>query len=522
MPEGVVGGACRYTMRASAARGGWRSRILACAAVLAGTTLGAAAALGSTLERQVTNAINGAKLGGADIGVSVIDIASGRQLVDIKPAGREALIPASNMKLLTSGAALLELGKDHEFKTELVLDRDRLIVKGAGDPAFADPELLDAMSMDVDKFVNKLVESVKTNAPKASIKEIVVDDRIFDRQLVHPDWPVDQLRNAYCAQVSGMNFHANVLGVYVSPGPTIGSEALVQPEPSGNWITVRRLAKTVSNGTNEVWLERDKEPYTFRVQGTVKTRQGPFRVTVDNPALFFGRVLADRVKAAGLADGAGITARTARSEETFDGGVVVATVKSRMDDVLARCNVDSENLYAECLLKLAGHKATGQPGSWNNGTALVRMKLQEALGAEVASSIELADGSGLSRNNRVSATALSKWLSHLARNKDVGETFVRSLAVAGKEGTVKRRFKKQQLTNEVRAKSGYIRNVRTLSGYVTHLTTGRRVAFSVLINDVPSNGDAKSKELHEQIVDIIDNWLASQEKPATPVPQKRD
>jgi D-alanyl-D-alanine carboxypeptidase/D-alanyl-D-alanine-endopeptidase (penicillin-binding protein 4) len=477
------------------------------AIMCAATTLAA-----QSLDRQVRDAVSGAKLGGADIGVSIIDVQSGKQLVDIKPSGKSALMPASNLKLLTSGAALLTVGKDFEFKTDFVLDGDRLIVKGSGDPALADPDLLAKMGMSVDKFVDRLVEGIKNNAPTAKIKEVVVDDRVFDRQFVHPDWPADQLRNAYCAQICGVNFHANVLGVYVSPGPTVGAEANARPEPSGNWINIRRLAKTVGAGNNEVWLEREKEPYSFRLQGTVKSLQGPFRVTVDNPAVFFGRVLADRIKKFGIASNDGITSRAAKQDDTFGDGSVVATVHTPINVALERCNIDSENLYAESLLKLAGHTATGQPGSWSNGTALVRMKVQEALGADIASSLELADGSGLSRNNRVSAETFARWLSYMAKDKSVGQTFVRSLGIAGKEGTVKRRFKKQKLANEVRAKSGYIRGVRTLSGYVTNLDTGRMVAFSVLVNDVPANGDARSKELHEDVVDLVDNWLEVQEK----------
>ena len=85
--------------------------------------------------------------------------------------------------------------------------------------------------------------------------------------------------------------------------------------------------------------------------------------------------------------------------------------------------------------------------------------------------------------------------------------FIQSLAVAGEEGTLKKRFKGAKLHNEVRAKSGYIREVRTLSGYVTNAASGKRIAFSVLCDNLPSGTDGRAKEFHEQVVEAVDAWL---------------
>jgi D-alanyl-D-alanine carboxypeptidase/D-alanyl-D-alanine-endopeptidase (penicillin-binding protein 4) len=489
--------------------------------------LAAMASFGQSMEAKVRAAIANGRLGNASVDVSVIDVQTGRELVDVRVntggKGEErGLIPASNHKLLSSGAALLELGPDFEFRTDIRLVGNRLVVEGAGDPAFGDPDLLDKMKLSVDQFVDRLVESVKKAAPDAKITEVIVDDRIFDRQFVHPDWPANQLHLAYCAQVSGMNFHANVLNVFVTPGAGVGAEAGARAVPSGNWITIRRLAKTVGTGNTEVWLERDKAPYSFRLHGTVRTAPGgPVQVTVNDPGEFFARVLADRVRRAGMGGPDGVLARTAKAEEELGKGRVVATVRTPISVVMDRCNVDSDNLYAEALTKLAGHKATGQPGSWASGTSLIRMKVREKLGPELASSLVLADGCGLSRNNRVSAGLMTRWLRAMANDQSVGEIFVSSLALAGEEGTLRRRFKANTVKNEVRGKSGYIRQVRTLSGYVTHAPSGRRAAFAVLINNVPSGADARAKNVHEEIVEIVDDWVSAQarsEPSAAPKP----
>lgn len=486
-----------------------RMRVLiltACAAAL----LIAPGALGQSLEKRVQGAIANARMGNAKIGVSIVDVQTGRALVDIAPSGDEGLMPASNMKLITTGTAFLVLGKDFELQTKIVIDGERVIVRGAGDPAFGDPHLLETMHSSIEQFTDRLVESVKKAAPTA-IREIVVDDRIFDREYVHQDWPANQLSRAYCAQVCGLNFHANVLDVYVAPGQA-GNEPSVRTEPNGPWLTVRRAARTVREGNTEIWMEREKEPFTFKLHGTVRTAVvEPVQVTVNEPSLMFGKYFADRLTRAGLGSTQGIAVRLANPEDAAIDGPnarVAVVVRTNMSVLLERCNVDSDNLYAESLLKLCGHTVTGQPGTWGSGAAVVRMQLKDKLGADTAAKIAIADGSGLSRNNRVSASTLARWLKTLCEAPG-GDEFVKSLALAGEEGTLRKRFKGSKLKCEVRAKSGYIREVRTLSGYVTNPETGRRCTFSVMVNDVPAGADLRAKDLHEDIVELVDAYLAS-------------
>jgi serine-type D-Ala-D-Ala carboxypeptidase/endopeptidase (penicillin-binding protein 4) len=515
---------------------GWGQRLGArvAAALVAGAALvssgslalgqGAAGA-GGGLERRMSSAVEKAKLGTADVGISVVDVQSGRELVGIsRGSKRGTFVPASNLKLLTSGAAVLVLGPSYEFETQFILSGDKLFIKGSGDPALGDPELLDKMHLSLDGFFAAIVESIQTELKAqaagggvSGIREIIVDDRVFDRESVHPDWPTEQLNRAYCAQVSGVNFHGNIVNVYVSPGAGIGAEAIARMQPSAPWLTLRRLARTVREGSTEVWLDRDKDAYAFRLHGTVRTAlDRPVSVTIDGPALMFGRLLADRLDKSSLGlMGKTPSVRLAGAAEVTPsvlgeaGGSarLAASVKTPLSVVLERCNVDSDNLYAESLLKLVGHKATGQPGSWSNGSAVVRMQVKERLGGDEASKLVMNDGSGLSRNNRVTPGMLTKWLASVAKAPG-GGMFVESLALAGEEGTLKRRFKGSKLVNEVRAKSGYIRNVRTLSGYVTDPDSKRQLAFSVLVDDVPAGADQRSKVLHEDVVELVDAHLA--------------
>lgn len=491
----------------------------------ASVSLTCGVAFGQSLEKRVAAALDQARLGTAHVGVSVLDCATGQEIVNLtrNASGHsDGFVPASNLKLFTSGAAFLVLGKDFEFQTRLIAVGDTLVVVGSGDPGFGEPKLLDAMKLGVDQFLDRLTDSVK-QAGVSGIREIVVDDRVFDREFVHPDWPKEQLSRAYCAEVSGLNFHANLLNVFVSPGSSPGTAATSRTEPSGSWITITRLARTVKDGNTEVWLEREPvlggDTFRFKLHGTVRSAlTEPISVTVDQPGLFFGRALAARIARAGLGgDGKPVGVRLATADEAWPeaGRRVVTMVRTPLSVALERCNVDSENLYAESLCKAMGNKVTGQPGTWSSGAAVLRMQVKEKLGSEAAASLVLADGSGLSRNNRITPDVMTRWLRSLAE-APAGSEFIQSLAVAGEEGTLRKRFKGAKLRNEVRAKSGYIREVRTLSGYVTS-PDGHRLAFSVLCDHLPSGTDARAKDFHEQVVEAVDAYLAGNSRQqATP------
>lgn len=479
----------------------------------------AVSALGQPLQTEVDRFIQGSKLGKSRIGVSIIDAGTGEVLA-ARNADQE-FCPASNMKILSTGAALWTLKPDFVFKTELKLDGDRLVVIGSGDPAFGDPEILQNASprMTVSDMLSTLASSV-TRAGIKQLSEVIVDDRIFDREFVHSSWPKDQLDRWYCAEVSGLIFHANVLDVYPRPGsdgqkPTVS----IDPESSIVEIDVSK-ARSVSTGNNSVWLKRDSNDNRFQLMGDVRFAvTQPVRVTLTQNPTFFGQVLADRLEQSGVTltganapapggGGPGQSARAAYPDEAFQGDRTIAIITTPLADVVRRCNVESYNLYAEALIKRIGHDVTGQPGSWENGATVIRMLLSEKIGPDSAKSTIVRDGSGMSRDNRVSPSTMTRWLAAIANDPAIAPTFIHSLPKPG-EGTLERRFKNNRPKNELRAKSGYIRNVRTLSGYVID-ERGRAVAFSILANDVPAGEeDQAALQLHEQIVGLIDGYLGN-------------
>ncbi len=490
--------------------GSWPMR--AVAAVVAGLVLTACAAA-QDLNREVSAALGRARLGTCTVGVSVMDVQSGKSLAALNED--RPFIPASNLKLLSSGAAVLVLGPDYEFKTRLLRRGTQIIVQGSGDPGFADPKLLDDMHTDVGTLLDRLVQAIVASGMK-QVSEVILNDRVFDREYVHPEWPSDQLNLRYCAEVSGLNFHANVLRIYAAPGPKEGSDPVIRSEPSARWLEVEKRARTVTSGSTVLSLLRQGSSTRFIVNGTVGAPVVE-EVTVHEGSVILGRLLADRLAAAGIGRGstAGAggsdppPARLAAPEEDLGStNEVLAVVKTPMSIVLTRCNTDSYNLYAEALIKAVGKAVTGQPGSWANGAAALRMQVRDRLGPEAAASLVMVDGSGLSRANRVTPLLLTGWLRVLARDEKAAEPFVTSLALPG-DGTLQNRFRGKGIQNEIRGKSGFVKGVRTLSGYVTQAATGRRVAFSILVNDIPTDVPAaRVKTFHEDVVEAIDQWLS--------------
>jgi D-alanyl-D-alanine carboxypeptidase/D-alanyl-D-alanine-endopeptidase (penicillin-binding protein 4) len=464
------------------------------------------------LQQDVEALVRRTDLGDARIGVSIVDTATGATLVRLNDD--DAFIPASNLKLLTTGAALHTLGHDFRFETKLLRRGDQLVVLGSGDPAFGDPDLLNLMTMGdgqpmgVEALLGVWVQAVQHEGME-SVSSLIIDDRVFDRQFVHPTWPTDQLNRTYCAQVSGLSFHLNILTFY--PKPSSGQRPIIGAStPAAPWLTIRNRAssQTEPGKSDTVWIARKLGGNDLTFYGNVKHpyRTPRLHVTIDDPPAFFAKLLADRL------DDAGVTVEAARSalpqDPEPDGDPIGPIIYTPIETVITRCNRDSENLYAEALLKRMGFQLTGQPGSWLNGSSIIRHAVHERLDdPSISTRLVIADGSGLSRDNRITPHLMTAWLHSLNEDDQLRDMFIESLSVGGANGTLRKRFRSNDMNGAVvQAKSGYINNVSCLSGFVT-TPDGRRCCFSVLVNDlhVPVS---RAKQLQDNIVKTIARSMA--------------
>lgn len=492
------------------------SRPVRCLSLLRALVLSAllACPLLADLQREVDLKLASPELKDARIAVMVSDVQTDRTLVDRN--SDESMIPASNLKLYTSAAALRILGEDFAFHTQLQLAGDNpqqalLLVRGDGDPGFGDPKLLAAtpaealagtpyagQSLDVELLLKMWVDQVVSAGVK-HVDRLVLDDRMFDQEWVHPTWPREQLHHWYCAQVSGINFHTNVMEIRAFPG--LPEQApVIRFVPENDFVTLVNRATTAAGDT--FWVSRKLGTNDLLVAGKLRaSRTG--EITIHDPALFFGRLLAQRLAKQNITVAA---VERAGDDEVLPAGRLLHSVRTPLREALARCNKDSQNLYAEAMLKRIGRHVTGRPGSWESGTAAARIVLQELMGP-LAADVRMIDGSGLSRDNRVTARTTVELLRSMIKDPKLGPIYRDSLSIAGKDGSLRERL--ENLQGTVYGKSGYIAQVRCLSGYVVSPPVPdkpqRTLAFSILMNDIkPSISSERILKLRDDLVRLID------------------
>lgn len=467
--------------------------------------------LGGPLDDDTDRLIRHANIGPAKIGFSIIDLDTGEVLASHNP--ETAMIPASTMKLLTTGMALKVLGDDFTFRTEIAIDESYsppvLILRGDGDPALGDPAIFvdEQPGVEIGTLFDQVAHTLQS-AGVESVGGVVVDDRVFDRVFTHEAWPEDQLNRWYCAQVGGLNFHTNVINVYTQPAAS--GSPIIRMTPDAYWVQMQVKAKSNRKSRDTAWVSRPRRENSFTVHGNVSA-QSEIPVAVDTPPLFAGRVIADALSSRGIQVGDSEQS-SYESVKLWDIGDeyqtsrVLAVITTPIADVLKRVNTNSHNLYAEALLKRAGHAVTSDPGSWENGAAVLRMTIADKLGADAVETTVISDGSGMSRKNRVSADTFVSWIRSMSRT-DEWDAFEDSLAIPG-EGTLRRRFS-DSLRSSLRAKSGYLTGTYALAGVLEHPMTRQRIGFSIMLNDVKVGSNSRNaKPFIDDLVEEMDAYLS--------------
>jgi D-alanyl-D-alanine carboxypeptidase/D-alanyl-D-alanine-endopeptidase (penicillin-binding protein 4) len=336
----------------------------------------------------------------------------------------EPFVLASNTKLLTTAAALTALPQNFRWRTSARVDGKRLWIVGGGDATFA---LLDGVSLP-DRFLDELARQLKQRKT-TRFSTVVLDARVFDDVLQHPLWPVDQLREAYAAPVSGLPYNRGLIQVRT---------------PSG---VVTRAATS--------------------------------------PLDVLGRFLLHGLRKRGVRVQYYRSARPGETAPPNAATVLVYESPKTLAEIVRETNVNSDNYLAEHLFKSLGAVFAGE-GSFPGGTRAVRAALE---GLRVPlDGYQQTDGSGLARAPGGGDRATPRMLCALLRvmaKREGGEVFVRSLAVAGESGTLRRRFLSPPLRGRVRAKTGYIVGALTLSGYLMDGDLPVAV-FSILANEDPA------------------------------------
>jgi serine-type D-Ala-D-Ala carboxypeptidase/endopeptidase (penicillin-binding protein 4) len=428
--------------------------------------------------------------GGAGWGVMAWSLDRGEALFAIN--AERAMIPASNNKVFSAVFAMEALGADHRFPTDLLVHgeledgvlRGDVVIRGSGDPAFGYAQY-DGDPMTVPRLMAEALQRIGVRVVEGGV---IADPSIFDRENFGPEWPDDTGMGAarYAPTVTGLPFNRNMLWVRLTPGE---GEGFVR-EPDAPEIPV-----VVPAGAARGYAVRMPLQDTIRVRtgGPSGTR---FGIGAYEPAYLAGAAVREATREAGIE-----VRGPLRIGETPEGADLVHRHYSiTLAEMIPQLNEKSDNFFAEHLYKAAVARTAGR-GTYSGGPQASARFFRER--AEIPwGQLWQADGSGLSRQNRASALALLRALA-FADAQPWSEAFHESMAVAGdRGGTLQRMFTDGPARGNLHAKTGYIRNVRTLSGYVT-TAGGERVVFSFLYNGAGTSG---ARGVQIQLGELLAGW----------------
>jgi serine-type D-Ala-D-Ala carboxypeptidase/endopeptidase (penicillin-binding protein 4) len=431
------------------------------------------------------------------IGIDVFDLTDS---ISIFNKNEKLLLrPASNMKLLTSAAALFNLGEHYSFRTVIyytgVIDGVTLygdiFVVGGFDPDFT--------SKDLDS----LVSVVKSLGIKNIAGGIYADVLNKDSLYWGKGWMWDDDPEPTAPYLSSLNINDNSIEVFVEGGK-IDSPAVVTLIPKTNFVAVENNSVTVSaSDTDNFIITRDwvNRKNKILVNGKVRkvsvvdSSEHISKVNLLYPEKYFLTLFKERLELDNIYVDKPIDIK--RSKEN---AIYLGTIYRSIDTVLSQLNKNSDNLNGEMLIYAMAYNDSGAPATADNGLKAVR-RFIDTLGF---SSIDysIADGSGVSHYNLISAELLIGVLKYMYYGKkELFELFYNSLAIAGVDGTIKNRMKNTLAESKVHAKSGTLNGVSNLSGFVT-AKNGHLLAFSIMIQNFVE-ASSKARKFQDKICELL-------------------
>jgi len=421
----------------------------------------------------------------AQWGVAVWDLGADRWVA--RHEADRYFVPASNLKLVVSATALERLGAEYEWRTSVygtaaigpagVLDGD-LVLYGRGDP-----NLSGRFAPSITAIFDALADSLAARGLERVRGSLLADESHWDADYVRGDWAGYDLLWWYAAPVGALGFNDNAIDFHIRPGEVVGVPPVVEGEPGSAFYTLENRAVTGPRGA-ETTFDLTREPGTNHVVAygmlPIDAEPNVEYFAVIDPAGWAATAFREALARRGIAVEGPVRTISRSTDSPVAAGDTIA-LAAHVGEPLARVVESvlgrSQNWHAEQLLKTIGKEIEGE-GSWSAGIEVERRTLA-ALGVDTTAFL-LKDASGLSSANLVTPEAIVALLAAM-RGRPSGEAFLSALPVAAESGSLRRRFGGTPAAGRVRAKTGYIENVYSLSGYLTTLT-GAEYAFSVIVN----------------------------------------
>ncbi len=479
----------------------------------------------TALDRRIDNILGKSDAQRGFWGIEVVQLASGKLLYERD--ANHLFLPASNMKMFTTAAALEKLGPDYVFRTTVesaaapdaegrVAD---LYLVGRGDPNLGPrtfPYTYHGPAQPADKFIDDLADQVKARGVREVAGSLIADDSYFVWEPFAPNWAADDLEWGYGAPVTALAFNDNLLTLHIKPAAKAGDPASVLLDPVPDYFAIKDAVTTTLAGTAKN-LSEERLPGSMQldVWGQIPVDAGEDLDTVavaDPP-----RLVADLFRRALQARGIIVTgdiqvrhssrleaaAASELSSPPLPRTVLAEHLSPPLSEAIKAVNKESENLHAEMLLRTLG-RVVNNRGSLEGGLDALNSFVTQQVNI-LPGETSISDGSGLSREDLVAPNATVKLLLYMAHSPRF-QAFFDSLPVSGIDGTLAHRLSANDVKGRIHAKTGSVEHVNTLSGYMD-LPSGKRLVFSIMANNHPLASKAGQETL-DAIATEIFKWFA--------------
>jgi D-alanyl-D-alanine carboxypeptidase/D-alanyl-D-alanine-endopeptidase (penicillin-binding protein 4) len=450
------------------------------------------------LQTRISQILAKPELAPAMVGIKVTSLDSGRVLFESN--AEKLLRPASNMKIYTVATALDRLSPDYRFTTSVfapakpdaagVIHGDMRIY-GRGDPSIA------ARFNNGDYF--KTIDDLAARIVAAGVKrvegDLVGDETYFVGPKFGSGWEWEDLTWYYGAEVTPLAVNDNALDLFIKPGAAVGQPALITTGPPDPLLTIVNRVTTSAKGLRrDLSIHRSLNDNTITITGTIAVDDRGYTggIGISHPALLFVYLLRSSLAQKGVV----VTGKSRVTGENPFPSIAsaaqeeIANLQSPPFSLIAAQTLKpSQNLYTELILRTLGRVSPPPPAAPANATS-------EELGIEAVKSflktaglrpeaLVLSDGSGLSRNDMITADASVQLLTFMSKHR-YADVFRDALPIAGVDGTLRNRLKGTPAENNLRAKTGSLSSAASLSGYVT-TAAGEKLAFSIMVNNFPND-----------------------------------
>ena len=438
------------------------------------------------------------------------------------------MIPASNVKLLTTGVALRKLGGDFTFKTTLacsgnILDgtlHGDLYIIGGGDPTTGSGT---GCSVPLDSLFGEWAGILYDNGITRIDGRILGDPRHFKMPDGDcGDWTVEDTGTYYASPVGGLNFYENAQAFYVAPGAAVGATPFVKARyPDAHWMTFNIKAVTGKPRTSNslYYVGGDIAP-VGEIRGSFPIDRKGYTLECDNHfgaytcAFYFYKYLYN--KGVTVTEGYGDISPEGKIRtdlQASSGGfrapsygsmTVLGSSKSApLREIIRETNMDSNNFFAETIFHTLGQEVTAC-AEYDSCLMVVKSEFA-AMGLDAKNACHLRDGCGLSRSNAVCAEFFVRFLTKMRQCAEF-DSYLASLPVPGMKGcTLEHRFSKvpEETRNRIHLKTGSMNGVRCYSGYITPAEPGGQIIYVSVLSAGTTCTMGTSSAILEELIEVI-------------------